>query len=617
MKMSGSQFLETLQQLGYPGAEKLDPQMFDWLFEQENIVPFLHWFSNNVHSNNVLSASDRNEYDELEKCNEGILEGRQLEDALNNLTVNNRDADITEESLSEDITRLNSELEDNKEKKQMLIQRRNRLSLHHTSVSHKLTKLTPLESYGRKEHKKRLEQIQTDNNKVNESMEKLVDSVKEVTSLYDNTDPSQTKDIMFLSQAKLDDYFNAEEKYTQELTSFTRKQFFENIGRMTGENDGSRFELLDVKDPEMLLIHGESDENVFQDCKELTRLQNVYNRSESDKILAILEDKGVKGALNSADDLLSCLQSGRFPVDTNKLSTQLQEAQSSLQNVRRDLHNAKEGDLPLLVKELVPLQGNPILTGDYNLKLARQDYFTSNQDKLINLLISQKARYEFLTIAYEVEARHHRDIHRHLTAVRLQLQSHLKEWKNRMDNNGINITPTNTGFTSPVATEGISKDYLESELIKFKSEIKNLFTEVISSTVHDVSDRKRKIAADHHNKHGAAHEMSDGELSEDSVVSNRAVLTQSRFKIPCMDQEQGEVEDDDNVIDQIDNLLNNIDGNSNDEEGLAEDFVNDLFEEYSFDDKSGKEVLPKLAKIIDNLFGPAPAASAKAETAMT
>ncbi|XP_050403167.2 HAUS augmin-like complex subunit 3 [Patella vulgata] len=432
--MSGRQILETLRQLGYPKVDELDPQMFDWLFEKESIVPFLDWFVNNVHSDNIITASDRQEYKDLEsKSTEGLLDGRQLEDALKKMEVVNNETEITEESLSDDISRLRKELEMSKKKKETLIQRRNKLSVHHTSLSHKLTKLTPLESQAKKQYRQHQDQLQTDNIKVNESMDGLMKSVSRVTSLYNPATKGEGQhEEVFLSQVNLEDYYQTEEKYTQEITVFTRKQFFQNIGKMTGESEDSRFELLEIKDPESLLVHGENEANTVQDCKELNRLQHIYPLSETERVFSIVEDKSVKSAVNTASDLLNLLQSGNFPLDTNKLSTQLQETQSSLQTVRRDLSTLLEGDLPLLVKELAPLQGTHILTGDYNLKLARQDYFTSNQDKVIALLVNQRARNEFLTMAYEVEARHHRDIHRHLTAIRLQLQQHLKDWKNRM-----------------------------------------------------------------------------------------------------------------------------------------------------------------------------------------
>ena len=41
-----------------------------------------------------------------------------------------------------------------------------------------------------------------------------------------------------------------------------------------------------------------------------------------------------------------------------------------------------EKEVPKVLQECKDAKVLRVLTGDYNLKLARQDYFTSNQDKV-------------------------------------------------------------------------------------------------------------------------------------------------------------------------------------------------------------------------------------------
>jgi HAUS augmin-like complex subunit 3 len=50
-------------------------------------------------------------------------------------------------------------------------------------------------------------------------------------------------------------------------------------------------------------------------------------------------------------------------------------------------------DLPPLLDELAVLQATPVLRGDYQLKLARQNYFTSKQDKVVNATTSCVASF--------------------------------------------------------------------------------------------------------------------------------------------------------------------------------------------------------------------------------
>lgn len=64
------------------------------------------------------------------------------------------------------------------------------------------------------------------------------------------------------------------------------------------------------------------------------------------------------------------------------LSERLSDTDSSLQMVVRDLEILSRDEIPGLIQESLSSQVSHILTGDYNLKLARQDYFISNQDQV-------------------------------------------------------------------------------------------------------------------------------------------------------------------------------------------------------------------------------------------
>ena len=42
---------------------------------------------------------------------------------------------------------------------------------------------------------------------------------------------------------------------------------------MTGEDEGSRYEFLEISNPDSLLVRGEKEQVNIDDCKELARLQ--------------------------------------------------------------------------------------------------------------------------------------------------------------------------------------------------------------------------------------------------------------------------------------------------------------------------------------------------------
>ena len=56
--------------------------------------------------------------------------------------------------------------------------------------------------------------------------------------------------------------------------------------------------------------------------------------------------------------------------------------QQELSDVNVELKRVGCDQLPNLVQEMANLQFTSVLTADHDLKLARQDYFTSKQDKV-------------------------------------------------------------------------------------------------------------------------------------------------------------------------------------------------------------------------------------------
>ena len=60
----------------------------------------------------------------------------------------------------------------------------------------------------------------------------------------------------------------------------------------------------------------------------------------------------------------------------------MREKQAHLTQLHSQTTRLAQQQLPGLVQEMAALQVSTILHGDYSLKMARQDYFTSKQDKV-------------------------------------------------------------------------------------------------------------------------------------------------------------------------------------------------------------------------------------------
>ncbi|XP_030834013.1 HAUS augmin-like complex subunit 3 [Strongylocentrotus purpuratus] len=419
---NGKKLKETLKRLDYPEAHELQAEAFDWLFENDAVAPFLDWFIDNVGPANVLSKQEIAEFHTLESSGDGVLEGEKLNTALRSSNTGDED-DLSPEKLKDDIEAMEEELHRAQKNRKSLLQLRNKLSLHHTSLTHQLTKLTPVESHTESQYKNMLENSQEDNFKVNTSLDDLNKTITELVAL--SAKSLDTQHAPFMSQQPLQAFHQSEESYTQALKQFTKRQFFEGIAQLAGHNEGSRYELLEVSEPGSLVIRGEQCHVTEADCEELARLKTLYPASQRGYMKALLEESRVTAAHRLAEKRLDSISHQLYPRDVHSLSEKLEQCERQKNAALNQAVQIWESEIPRLLEVNASLQATHILSGDYNLKVARQDYFTSKQEKLIELLSVQRARKEFLDMAYEVEAHHHRATHRLMTASTKLLQQDL------------------------------------------------------------------------------------------------------------------------------------------------------------------------------------------------
>ncbi|XP_031556301.1 HAUS augmin-like complex subunit 3 [Actinia tenebrosa] len=362
----GDRLARTLQRIGCPKAKHFTGESLEWLFENQPSLPFLEWFCDNISGDNVLSEDELTRYEELVSSGEGILEGDKLTEALSCAQGTDERVERSIDAIREEIESLKRTSEQTNKRLQKLVFHRNKLSLHQTRCAHQLSQVSGVEKQEMKNYKKCLELSQVDSNEMDLAISNLQQIVCDLTSLYTQQGQERDNAKVFLSQMSYQDFFDSEEKFTSELTLYTKKQFFEGIADMAGRGDKSRYDLLEISDPTALLIRGESEEVTMNDCKELARLQSVFALSESKRIDAEASRMGVKTALSLA----------------------------------------KEKDRAML-----------------------------RHHHVIDQLLLQRSRYEFLSMTLEVEAHKHRDIHRLLCAVESGLQhlsSSIEERINKM-----------------------------------------------------------------------------------------------------------------------------------------------------------------------------------------
>ncbi|XP_064625937.1 HAUS augmin-like complex subunit 3 [Lineus longissimus] len=163
--MNGSHFLESVTDIGYTWTKGLTSQSFDWMFEKEEILPFLEWVCNSLGSSNMLSNGELKQFDDLGKRGH-ILIGQQLDEALKSIESSDGEYLPSDEDIRKDSESLEHEIMRSKKWKEQLIKQRNQLSVHNTSLGHRQAQIGKLEAKAKQYLVYHLQRNQSDNDTV-------------------------------------------------------------------------------------------------------------------------------------------------------------------------------------------------------------------------------------------------------------------------------------------------------------------------------------------------------------------------------------------------------------------------------------------------------------------
>ncbi|XP_006007055.1 HAUS augmin-like complex subunit 3 [Latimeria chalumnae] len=426
---NGNKFVETLKKAGYPKVSKLNGSDFDWLFETVEDRSFLEWFCSSVNEQIVLSENEIKSFESLKKSGEPILEEKALDEVLQTYKATESKGDLEELELE----KLEEELRTLQKIKNLKIYRRNKLQVMASASNHTSLKLSDEEKEANKVLKEAQEKLGAENAKLNSQLQTLIEGVKQLTSFFvisEEAERGSGHSPVFLSQLGLEKYLHQEEQSTAALTSYTKKQFFEGISELVESSNEENFQLLDTSSHS---VHFENNDVWDQRQREMSRLQFAYICAQHQLIQLKAEVQSTKASLKWAQDNLHSICAKKEFGKEDDLQARITSLNKEISLIDQQVEQINTENLPTLVRENAVLLNMPIVKGDFDLQISRQDYYTSRQDQVCNQLIKQKASFELLHLAYEIELRKHRSIHRQLESLTKELEDSRTRLEQRLE----------------------------------------------------------------------------------------------------------------------------------------------------------------------------------------
>ncbi|NXD75873.1 HAUS3 protein, partial [Halcyon senegalensis] len=404
----GNDFVETLKRIGYPEADELNGEDFDWLFESLEVKSFLEWFCGNVSEQHVVSEKELQDFDKLLESGKPILEGNALDEALKTLKpMDSKNSSQEEEEEEEELKKLEDELQALQKLKKLQIHRNNKLQMMVSANSHILQTLKSKEEEVHKDFKEGLEVFTAANNKLNNELLSLMDAAKKFASFFTASDSEEESSLhpVFFSQLSLDKYLSQEDQSTAALTSYMEKHFYPAVSEWIANSHEGSFQLEDRSKQ----VTCDETKKACEESREIARLQTAYICAQHQLIQLQAKEESMNSARKCAESMLQSLSNKGMGKEEN-LDAKISSLNDEISTIKDDITRINNEVLLPLLKENAQAFCAPLVKRYLDRQIARQDCYASRQDEICRHLARQKASFELIELAYVMELKKHKEI---------------------------------------------------------------------------------------------------------------------------------------------------------------------------------------------------------------
>lgn len=432
--MSGARLCALLGELGYEGAEALDPDSFEWPFQYEDARPILDWICSSLRSSNVLSLSEVSQYEQF--LEEGkLLEGEDLDFAYDSISAFSTRRDDQEAvfgaeeglkdirdatqaykaealELQRQLRHLQSQFDMLTGQASALIQGRRARVAATSTVNGQLTMID--------------DSLSARNLQMNAVLGRIASTAQELAHYH-----SGDEDAIYLAYSEFHSYLLGDSACIRELNQWFVKQLDTGPFRLVAEEGKAKCSWVSLDDISNILVRADLEKSHHQRVSELQRLRSIFGTSERQWVEAQVENAKQQAILMTLKSQVTS-DEAHIHLDLHSLRRKHSELVGELSNLYHKEEKLLSETIPSLCWELAQLQDTYILQGDYDLKVMRQEYYINRQKTFINHLINQLARHQFLKIACQLEKKTMLGAYSLLKVIELELQGYLSATKGRV-----------------------------------------------------------------------------------------------------------------------------------------------------------------------------------------
>lgn len=213
--------MKTLQ-LVYPRAETLCESDFDWLFDCPETEQFLEWFCKTVGEENVLSPAEVQAYDALVAAGKPILEGDELEQALQKCHRVPRLPRVIPEAEGPSLEALEREVQELKDYRARQLWRHNKLQVWAAGLQQELSYLQKEEKVVKRALRKAQADLEVEVFQASAVLNQISEVAKQLVNWHREVDKDRSPAMLY--EMDLSSYIELEQ-----LSADVFEQFFQQV----------------------------------------------------------------------------------------------------------------------------------------------------------------------------------------------------------------------------------------------------------------------------------------------------------------------------------------------------------------------------------------------------
>ncbi|KAG8508635.1 HAUS augmin-like complex subunit 3, partial [Galemys pyrenaicus] len=414
----GADFVEALRRLGYPGAGALGARDFDWLFERAEDAAFLRWFCARAGAACVLAAAELRAFGALRAAGRPVLEGAALDEALRTRAPGPAPAAPAAPAAQEaelaaqeaELAALEAEL---RALRGLRLRRRHQAQLLAAAAGHRARALGAREAAAAGALRRGRAAVGAAAARLGAELRGAAGAAARLSGpARAGAGPPAT-----LAACPVERYLGREERSTAALAAYARTRF------ARGAREAVR--AADERGPRLLPAPAGGGER-----REMARLR-LADQCARHQLLQLRARSGsLRAAVARAEEAL------RGPAaraaDGERVDASISLLNAEILKLEEEIASAKDS-LPAVVRENAQSLSVPVVEGDVDAQLARQDRCTARQEFVLGQLIKQKASFELLQLSFEIELRKHWDVHRQLENLVQELSQSNRALQRRLE----------------------------------------------------------------------------------------------------------------------------------------------------------------------------------------